>query len=114
MLPIVDDFVDSFAGRQCYTVFNLFWGFDTHKIHPKSRKLTAFMTPSGLLQLTSLLTGFTNALAEFQKCMSIILQEEILNTANIFIDDLLIKGPESQYPDSEGKPETLKENPGIG
>jgi len=28
MLPIVDDFVEGFAGRQCYTVFDLFWGFD--------------------------------------------------------------------------------------
>ncbi|KDR82305.1 hypothetical protein GALMADRAFT_50644, partial [Galerina marginata CBS 339.88] len=28
MLPIVDDFVESFAGHQCYTVFDLFWGFD--------------------------------------------------------------------------------------
>ena len=71
------------------------------------------MTSLGLLQLTSLPTGFTNAPAEFQKCISIILQEEIPNTANIFIDDLPIKGPESQYSDSEGKPETLKENPGI-
>jgi len=113
MLPIVDDFVDSFAERQCYIVFDLFWEFDACKIHPKSRELTAFMTPLGLLQLTSLPTGFTNALAEFQKCISIILQEEIPNTANILIDDLPIKGPESQYSDSEGKPETLKENSGI-
>jgi hypothetical protein len=27
-LPVVDDFVEGFAGRQCYTVFDLFWGFD--------------------------------------------------------------------------------------
>jgi hypothetical protein len=26
--PILDDFVEPFAGRQCYTVFDLFWGFD--------------------------------------------------------------------------------------
>ena len=113
MLPIVDDFVDSFAGSQCYTVFDLFWGFDARKIHPKSQELTAFMTPLGLLQLTSLPTGFTNSPAEFQKCMSIVLQEEIPNIANIFIDDLPIKGPESQYLDSEGKAETIKENSGI-
>jgi len=25
--PILDDFVEPFAGRQCYTVFDLFWGF---------------------------------------------------------------------------------------
>jgi hypothetical protein len=113
MLPVLDDFVESFAGRQCYTVFDLFWGFDARKIHPRSRDLTAFMTPLGLLQITSLPTGFTNSPAEFQKCMSIILQDEIPNTANIFIDDLPIKGPVNQYLDSKGEPEVLEENLGI-
>ena len=28
--PILDDFVEPFAGRQCYTVFDLFSGFDAH------------------------------------------------------------------------------------
>jgi len=113
MLPIVDDFVESFAGRQCYTVFDLFWGFDARKIHPKSRDLTAFMTPLGLLQITSLPTGYTNSPAEFQKCMVMILHDEIPNKANIFIDDLPIKGPQSQYLEPDGKPETLPQNPGI-
>ena len=113
MLPIVDDFVEGFAGYQCYTVFDLFWGFDARKIHPISRDLTAFMTPLGLLQITSLPTGFTNSPAEFQKCMAMILHDEIPRKANIFIDDLPIKGPKSQYLNNEGKPEVLKENPGI-
>jgi hypothetical protein len=109
MLPIVDDFVEGFAGRQCYTVFDLFWGFDARKIHPKSRDFTTFMTPLGLLQITSLPTGFTNSPAEFQKCMVIVLQD----AANIFIDDLPIKGPETQYIDVRGQPEVLSDNPGI-
>jgi len=112
-LPILDDFVEGFAGYQCYTVFDLFWGFDARKIHPKSRELTAFQTPLGLLQITSLPTGFTNSPAEFQKCMAIVLKDEIPHTANIFIDDLPIKGPRTMYLDEEGKPEVLKENPGI-
>jgi hypothetical protein len=41
------------------------------------------------------------------------MQEEIPDVANIFIDDLPIKGPTSQYLDKEGQPETLPENPGI-
>lgn len=113
MMPIVDDFVENFAGHQCYTVFDLFWGFDAQKIHPKSRDLTAFMTPLGLLQITSLPTGYTNSPAEFQKCMVFILQDEIPHTANIFIDDLPIKGPRTQYIDANGNPELLSENPGI-
>ena len=112
-LPILDDFVEGFAGYQCYTVFDLFWGFDARKIHPKSRELTAFQTPLGLLQITSLPTGFTNSPAEFQKCMAIVLKDEIPHTANIFIDDLPIKGPRTMYLDTHGKPEVMKENPGI-
>src|SRR6267378_4241260 len=113
MVPIIDDFVEGFAGHQCYSVFDLFWGFDARKIHPKSRGLTAFMTPLGLLQITSLPTGFTNSPAEFQKCMAMVLKDEIPHTANIFIDDLPIKGPVSLYLDENGKPEVLQENPGI-
>jgi hypothetical protein len=111
--PILDDFVEPFAGRQCYTVFDLFWGFDARKVHPACRDLTAFLTPLGLLRITSMPTGYTNSPAEFQQCMVIILQEEIPHVANIFIDDLPIKGPASQYLDMEGKPETLAENSGI-
>ena len=42
-----------------------------------------------------------------------ILKDEIPHVANIFIDDLPIKGPTSQYPQQDGTPETLSENPGI-
>ncbi|KAI0336914.1 hypothetical protein BDW22DRAFT_1305149, partial [Trametopsis cervina] len=45
--------------------------------------------------------------------MTFILQKEIPHTADIFIDDLPIKGPSTSYPDKDGNPETLKENPGI-
>lgn len=111
--PNLDNFVEPFAGRQCYTVFDLYWGFDARKVHPRSRDMTAFLTPLGLLRITSLPTGFTNSPAEFQACMAYILQEEIPHKADIFIDDLPIKGPETNYPDKYGNPETLKENPGI-
>jgi hypothetical protein len=45
--------------------------------------------------------------------MTFILQDEIPEVANIFIDDLPVKGPKSQYLDKNGNPETLEENPGI-
>jgi hypothetical protein len=113
-LPLIlDDFVEPFAGAQCYTVFDLFWGFDARKLHPSSRDLTAFLTPLGLLHINSLPTGFTNSPAEFQKCMTFVLKDEIPEKANIFIDDLPIKGPTSTFPDEHGHPTVLKENPGI-
>ena len=45
--------------------------------------------------------------------MVFILQDEISDKANIFIDGLGITGPESTYPDEDGNPEVLKENPEI-
>ena len=111
--PILDDFVEPFAGRQCYTVFDLFWGFDARRVHMDSRDLTAFATPLGLLRLTCMPMGYTNSPAEFQKCMVFILRDEIPTVANIFIDDLPIKGSATIYPDRNGDAETLKENPGI-
>jgi hypothetical protein len=111
--PILDDFVEPFAGWQCYTVFDLFWGFDARKVHQDSRDMTAFATPLGLLRLTSMPMGYTNSPAEFQKCMIFILRDEIPTVANIFIDDLPIRGPATIYPDLHGKPEVLRENPGI-
>lgn len=111
--PNLDSFVEPFAGRQCYTVFDLYWGFDARKVHPKSRDLSAFQTPLGLLRITSLPTGFTNSPAEFQACMTFILQHEIPHIADIFIDDLPIKGPDTRYEDEDGNPEVLTGNPGI-
>lgn len=113
LLPIVDDFVESYAGCQCYTVFDLFWGFDARTVDPQSRDMTAFFTPLGLLRLTALPMGYTNSPAEFQKCMAFILQDEIPHVANIFIDDLPIKGPKTKYLDESGNPQTIPDNPGI-
>ena len=111
--PIIDNFVEPFAGYQCYTVFDLFSGYDARTVDPQSRDLTSFMTPLGLLRITCIPQGYTNSPAEFQNCMTFILQDEIPHVANIFIDDLPIKGPQNQYLDENGNPETLSANPGI-
>lgn len=111
--PILDDFVEPFAGRKCYTVFDLFWGFDARKVDPASRPMTAFLTPLGLLQITSIPTGYTNSPSEFQASMTFVLQDEIPAKTNIFIDDVPIKGPATEYLDKDGHPEVLAENPGI-
>jgi hypothetical protein len=111
--PILDEFVGPYSACSVYTIFNLFWGFDAQKVDPASRDLTAFMTPLRLLHITSLPMGYTNSPTEFQECMIFILQDEIPHMANIFIDDLPIKGPSTTYPDQFGNPEVLKENPGI-
>ena len=111
--PILDEFVESFAGRAIYSVLDMYWGFYARVVHPKSRDMTAFQTPLGELRITSLPMGYTNSPAEFQACMMYILQDEVPEKAGVFIDDIPIKGPITQYLDKNGEPEVLPENSGI-
>ena len=111
--PILEEFVEEYAGRSIYTVLDMFGGFHARVLDPRCRDLTAFQTPLGPFRLTSLPMGYSNAPGEFQACMQFILQDEIPDIAGVFIDDIPIKGPSTHYLDSEGKEETLPENPGI-
>jgi len=113
MPPVLDDFVEPFAGRAIYTVFDLYWGYDARKVDPASRDLTTFQSPVGPLRITSMPMGYTNSVSEFQACTTFVLQDEIPSVTNVFIDDIPIKGPATQYEDEDGNPETIPGNPGI-
>ncbi|MBW0521784.1 hypothetical protein O181_061499 [Austropuccinia psidii MF-1] len=60
------------------------------------------------MKLTRLPQGATNSVEVYQSQMTWILQEEILESAGIFIDDGGIKGPRSLY-----NQKTIPENPSI-
>jgi hypothetical protein len=90
--PVLNEFVESFAGHQIFTVLDMFSGYDSRSIALESQDMTSFMTPLGLMCLTSLPMGYTNAVVEYQNCMMFILQDEIPNIAGVFIDDVCIKG----------------------
>ena len=51
---------------------------------------------------------FTNSHAEFQAYIAFILQDKMPDIANIFIDDLTIKGTKDSYNQA-----IIPENPGI-
>jgi RNase H-like domain found in reverse transcriptase len=111
--PAIDAFVEPFAGFSVYSSFDLFSGYDARIIHPKSRDLTSFQTPLGLVRNRTLPMGYTNAVAEFQNCTVFILQDEIPHNVGVMIDDLGIKGPRSRYMLEDGSYETIPENSGI-
>lgn len=113
LIPHVDSFVEGFAARSCYTMADIFVGYDHRTLHEKSRDLTSFQTPLGLHRLTCLPMGATNAVPEFHTCVTFILEAEIPNVAAPFIDDVGIKGPPTRYELPDGSYETLKDNPGI-
>ena len=111
--PILEDFVNNYAGRSIYTVLDMYWGFHARMLDVESRDMTAFQTPLGALRIVSLPMGYTNSPAEFQACMTFILKDEIPHIAGVFIDDIPIKGPQTRYLDDDEKEEVILQNPGI-
>ena len=111
--PILEEFVEAYAGRSIYTVLDMYWGFHARMLDVESRDMTAFQTPLGEFRITSLPMGYTNSPTEFQACMMFILQDEVPNVAGVFIDDIPIKGPATKYLTPDGQEECLTENPGV-
>jgi hypothetical protein len=111
--PFVDQFVESMAARACYSMLDLFVGYDHQKLDVSSRDLTSFQTPLGAFRCTVLPQGATNTVAIFHGDMTFILEPEIPHVAKAFVDDTAIRGPASRYETANGRYETIPENPGI-
>jgi hypothetical protein len=75
--PIVEPYAETFAGRACHSVFDLFVGFDHRELHPDSRDLTTFQTPLGTFRLTRIPMGYPNSQQVQHGNTTFILQDEI-------------------------------------
>ena len=102
--PRTDDFAESFVGHVIYGLADLFSGYDGRKLAVTSRPLTTFSCLIGPLHSCVLPQGATNSLPEFQRCTTHTLQEEIPKNGNVFVDDVGLKGPTSNYNDEEIAP----------
>ena len=111
--PVVESYAESFGGKACYGMFDLFVAFDQRPLDPRSRDLTTFQSPLGTHRLTCIPMGYTNAMQILHGDTTFILQDEMPMVTEPFIDDIPVKGPETRYQDHEGKFETIPENPGI-
>ena len=87
---------------------DLFSGFDIRRLAVGSRPLTAFHSIVGPRQQCTLPQGYCNAPQEFQRSVRHALQSEIPHNLDIFIDDMGIKGPTTDYGGA-----TLPSNPQI-
>jgi len=61
LILMVEQYAESFGGRACYAMFDLFIGFDQQALDVKSRDLTTFQTPLGTFRMTSIPMGYTNS-----------------------------------------------------
>ena len=111
--PFVDQFVEGMAACSCYSMLDLFVGYDHRVLDVSSRDLTTFQTPLGAHRCTVLPMGSTNAVAIFHGDVTFLLEPEIPTVAKPFLDDIAIRGPASRYETPEGGYETIPENDGI-
>jgi len=96
-IPFTDSHTELMGARGVYSSFDLFVAYDQRELAEESRDLTTFQTPLGTFRLTGLPMGYTNAVPILQGDMTFILQQEIPDPANPFMDDCAIVGPRSRY-----------------
>ena len=113
VIPAVEPYAESFGGRACYGMFDLFVGYDQRSLALESRDMTTFQTPLGTLRLTSIPMGYMNSVQIFHSDITFLLQEEIPHVTVPFLDDIPVKGPVSRYQLDSGGYETIPENQNI-
>ena len=111
--PIPDHLAETFAGRACIGILDLFVGYDNRPLVESSRDMTTFQTPFGSLRLTMLPMGWTNSVPIFHDDVTEILRPKIPDVTKPYIDDVPIRGPESRYELPNGDYEQCALNPGI-
>ena len=109
-LPLrMEDIIENLKGHSFYFVADLKSGYDAVPLKDESRDLTAFhVYDLGLMRLTSLPQGYTNAMIEFCQRTSHMLRSMKPEHTDSFVEDLFGMGPPTHYMDK-----SIPENPNI-
>jgi len=83
-------------GKTRYSTFDLTSGFRQIRMAEGSRYLTAFVTPDGLYECTTMPFGLKNAPKYFMKCMMDALGPLVGVACEVFIDDILVYGASNE------------------
>ena len=97
----MDEFSEEFAGCKMASLIDFFSGYDQVELDVRSRDLTAFQTPLGLLRQTTLPQGATNSVAQFVQIVTKILEDLIPDVSLPFLNDIGVKGLYTTYGNEE-------------
>ena len=96
--PSADDFSEEFAQCLLLSLLHLFSRYDQYILAPESRDMTAFMTPFGLLRMTTLLQRYTNGVQVLGRVIRKVLKDAISeNRGKPFIYDVVVKPVSRSY-----------------
>ena len=88
-MPRIEDLLDSVGQSRYISTIDLAKGYWQVPVAPEDRPKTAFTTPKGLFQFTTMLFGLTGAPATFQRLMDKVLRGTE-QQVGVYLDDILI------------------------
>ena len=91
-LPIIDDTLDMFAGKQWFSTLDSASGDWQVSLSQDARVTTAFATHSGLFQFKVMPFGLCNAPATFERLMDRVLQGLWWSRCLVYLDDIISFG----------------------
>jgi len=90
-LPVISDILRSLGTENTlFTTIDIKAAFWQIELHEDSKDLTAFSTPTGHYRFKRMPFGLSNSPLTYMRLMNTILHGLIGNTANVFLDDILI------------------------
>ena len=105
----MEDIIENLKGHSYYFIADWKSGYDTVPLKDESQDLTAFHAYDlGLMRLTLLPQGYTNAMIEFCRRTSHMLRSMKPEHTDSFVDNLFGMGPPMRYMDK-----LIPENPNI-
>ena len=90
LLPRVDDSLDILSGKKCFTSLDLMSAYWQIPVAPEDIEKTAFITPVGLFEFTTMPFGVCNAPSSFQRAMDSVLAGLKWRTFIVYLDHILV------------------------
>ena len=102
--PNAEEFSEEFGGNFLVSLLDLFSGYDECTLDDRSRDITTFSTPLGLLRMCTLPMGATNSVAQFMRAMTRLFYDLIPHVCRPFLDDICVKSARHDYSGEEVLP----------
>ena len=89
-IPRVQESLDSMSGSTVFSIIDLASAYHQVEMEPEDRPKTAFTTPFGLFEWIRMPFGLANAPATFQRLMTTIFKDDVLEHLIVYLDDIIV------------------------
>lgn len=95
-MPHIDKLVNATAGHQLMSFMDAFSGYNQILMHPEDQEKTSFMTSRGIYCYKVMPFGLKNVGSTYQRLVNMMFADQIGQTMEVYIDDMLVKSLDSE------------------